>query len=136
MRDNLSPSQRSYCMSRVKGKDTGLERAVRSALHRRGYRFRKHPGRLPGKPDVVFPTAKVAVFVDGDFWHGFRFPLWREQLSPFWQRKIGETRARDQRNFAKLRRAGWRVIRIWQHEVKKDLEACLDRITAAVDTAA
>ena len=135
MSDNLTRRQRSYCMSRVRGKDTGLETTVRSALQKRGLRFRKHVAHLPGKPDIVFASAKVAVFLDGDFWHGYRFPLWRDQLTPFWQRKIGETRARDQRNFAKLRRAGWRVIRIWQHEVEKDLEACLHRISDAVDGA-
>ena len=135
MSDSLTRRQRSYCMSRVKGKDTGLERVVRSALHRRGYRFRKHTSRLPGKPDIVFPSARVAVFVDGDFWHGYRFPLWRDQLMPFWKRKIGETRERDQRNFAKLRRSGWRVIRIWQHQIKRDLQGCIDSVIAAVDEA-
>ena len=73
MSDNLTPTQRSYCMSRVKGKDTSIERLVRSELHKRGFRFRKHVKTLPGKPDIVFPKAKVAVFVDGDFWHGYDF---------------------------------------------------------------
>jgi DNA mismatch endonuclease (patch repair protein) len=122
-------------MSRVRGKDTGLEKVVRSALHRQGYRFSKHPSGLPGKPDIVFPSAKVAVFVDGDFWHGYRFPAWRAQLTPFWQRKIRETRERDQRNFARLRRAGWVVVRIWQHEVKRDLAACVSRIADALRAA-
>jgi len=100
MRDNLTAEQRSYCMSRVKGKDTGLERAVRSELHRRGFRFRKHITRLPGKPDIIFPRERVAVFLDGDFWHGYGFPRWEQALPDFWKRKIGETRKRDQRNFA------------------------------------
>jgi len=132
MPDNLTPPQRRYCMSRVKGKDTGIEVAVRSALHRRGLRFRKHVKSLPGKPDVVFPAALVAVFIDGDFWHGYRFPVWRGKLSPFWQRKIGETRRRDQRNFRRLRRMGWRVLRIWQHELEADFESCIRRIQSAV----
>ncbi len=119
-------------MSRVKGKDTGPEKLVRSELHRRGLRFRKHPKHLPGKPDIVFPSHRVAVFVDGDFWHGYRFPQWRDQLSPFWEAKIGKTRVRDQRNFRKLRRSGWRVIRVWQHEVERDSVAVIDRIAGAV----
>jgi DNA mismatch endonuclease, patch repair protein len=120
-------------MSRVKGKDTGLEKLVRTGLHRRGLRFRKHVRELPGKPDVVFPKAKVAVFIDGDFWHGYRFPLWKSQLPDFWKTKIERTRERDQRNFRKLRRMGWRVIRIWQHEIQGDLGACLDEISKAVE---
>src|SRR5665811_945464 len=104
--DNLTPSQRSFCMSRVKGKDTGIERAVRSELHRRGLRFRKHVSSLPGKPDVVFTKARVIVFIDGDFWHGYRFPAWEEKISDFWKTKIGRTRERDAKNHRKLRREG------------------------------
>lgn len=130
--DVLTKSQRSYCMSRVKGKDTGLERVVRSALHKRGYRFRKHVRRLPGKPDIVFVKARLVVFLDGDFWHGYRFPQWEKTLAKFWRKKIGETRKRDQRNFAKLRRMGWRVIRIWEHSVKRDLDGVVIKICAAL----
>lgn len=120
-------------MSRVKGKDTSLEKLVRAELHRQGFRFRKHVKELPGKPDIVFPRAKVAVFIDGDFWHGYRFPLWEHKLPDFWKEKIGKTRERDQRNFRKLRRMGWWVIRIWQHEIERDLEACLEKISKAVE---
>jgi DNA mismatch endonuclease (patch repair protein) len=128
MPDNLTSQQRRYCMSRVRGKDTGLERLVRSELHKEGYRFRKHLNSLPGKPDIVFSRQKVAVFIDGDFWHGYHFPTWKDSLSPFWQGKISKTRLRDQQNFRKLRKEGWIVIRIWQHQIKRDLGACIDRI--------
>ncbi len=130
--DNLTQKQRSYCMSRVKGKDTGLEKAVRSELHKRGLRFRKHAGKLPGKPDIVFVKDKVVVFLDGDFWHGYRFPQWEKTLAKFWRNKIGETRKRDQRNFAKLRRMGWRVIRIWEHNIENDLEGVVRKICGVV----
>ena len=132
MADNLTPEQRSYCMSRIKGKDTGLERLVRSKLHKRGLRFRKHVKGLPGKPDVVFPTARVAVFIDGDFWHGYRLPAWESGLSKFWKHKIQRNRQRDKRNFAKLRAMGWNVIRLWQHEVERDPDKCIERIVSAV----
>ena len=128
MADNLTPQQRSYCMSRIKRKDTGIEKQVRSELHKRGYRFRKHVRDLPGKPDIVFPKAKVVVFLDGDFWHGNN---WNERKIKL-KKKIGCTRERDQRNFGKLRAKGWRVIRLWQHEVKRNLDGCVARITAAV----
>lgn len=130
--DNLTQKQRSYCMSRVKGKDTSLERIVRSELHKRGLRFRKHNGKLPGKPDIIFPKAKLVVFLDGDFWHGYRFQQWERKLSKFWRKKIGETRKRDQRNFAKLRRMGWQVIRIWEHSIDRDLDGVIRKICAAL----
>ena len=133
MADNLTKQQRSYCMSRVKGKDTGLEKAVRSELHKKGYRFRKHVKNMPGKPDIVFVKAKLVVFLDGDFWHGYRFPQWKNTLPAFWKKKIGETRERDQRNFAKLRRMGWQVIRIWEHSIKNDLDAVVTKIYEAVN---
>ena len=132
MPDNLTPEQRSFCMSRIKGKDTGLEMRVRSALHRRGLRFRKHVKDLPGKPDVVFRKARVAVFVDGDFWHGYRFPTWEDKVSDFWKKKINRNRERDAANHRKLRQMEWTVIRLWQHEVEEDFDACIDRILAAV----
>ena len=132
MPDNLTPSQRSFCMSRVKGKDTTPERTLRSTLHRRGFRFRKHATDLPGKPDVVFRPAKVAVFIDGEFWHGFRFPAWKERVSPFWQSKIAGNIRRDQRNFQRLRRSGWTVIRIWQKQLERDPERCIRRVIEAV----
>jgi len=132
MPDNLTPEQRSYCMSRVKGKDTGLEKLVRSELHKRGLRFRKHVKELPGKPDVVFTKAKVAFFVDGDFWHGYRFPTWEDKVSDFWKKKISKTRERDINNHRLLRDEGWTVIRLWQHEVKNSLEECIERVVAAV----
>ena len=132
-KDNLTPQQRTLCMSRVRNRDTDIERLLRSALHRLGLRFRTHVGALPGTPDIVFPRARVAVFVDGDFWHGYRLPAWWGEVSPFWQAKIQKNRDRDQRNFRKLRRMGWRVIRIWQHQVEADLDGCVARITSAVD---
>ncbi|MCJ7602874.1 MAG: very short patch repair endonuclease [Desulfobulbaceae bacterium] len=130
--DNLTPEQRSYCMSRIKGKDTGLEVLVRSALHKRGLRFRKHVKELPGKPDIVFIKARVAVFLDGDFWHGYRFPSWENKVSDFWKKKISKNRERDAGNHRKLRAMGWTVIRLWQHEVQKNFETCIERIDAAV----
>jgi DNA mismatch endonuclease (patch repair protein) len=121
-------------MSRVKGKDTGIEKLVRSELHQRGLRFRKHVKELPGKPDIVFPRSKVVVFIDGDFWHGYRLPLWEHKLIDSWKHKITATRQRDATNFKKLRRNGWQVIRIWQHQIEQDLHKCVDRIVLAINS--
>ncbi len=132
MADNLTYEQRSYCMSRIRSKDTSVETMVRSELHKRGLRFRKHVKQLAGTPDVVFPKSKLVVFLDGDFWHGYRFNQWKDTLPPFWKDKISKNRERDRKNFSKLRRKGWRVVRIWGHEVKADLEAVVTRIQTAL----
>jgi DNA mismatch endonuclease (patch repair protein) len=120
-------------MSRVRTKDTDLERLVRSELHRRGFRFRKHLKSLPGCPDLVFTRQRIAVFIDGDFWHGYRLPEWEPKLKPFWRDKIRRNRQRDLSNFRKLRRRGWHVIRLWQHELKRHFERCIGRITSKMD---
>jgi DNA mismatch endonuclease, patch repair protein len=131
MPDNLTPEQRSKCMSRVKSRDTDIEKLVRSELHKRGYRFKKHVKSLPGTPDILFTKAKMAVFIDGDFWHGYRFPAWEHKVSEFWKAKIRKNRDRDRKNFKKLREMGWKVIRLWKHEVKGDLDKSLDRVITA-----
>ncbi len=130
--DNLTPEQRSFCMSRIKGKDTEIELRVRSALHKRGLRYRKHVKGLPGKPDIVFRSAKVAVFVDGDFWHGYNFSKWEHKVSHFWKDKIAKNRERDANNHRMLRKMGWKVIRLWQHEIEKDFEGSLMRVISAI----
>ena len=132
MADRLTPERRSRLMSRVRSRDTGIEMAVRRAVHARGLRYRTHVRSLPGTPDLVFAGPKVAVFVDGDFWHGWRFPAWRHTLSPYWVEKIAANRRRDRRNFARLRRRGWLVLRVWGHEVFADAEKVADRIENAV----
>lgn len=132
MADRLTPERRSRLMSRVRSRDTGIEMAVRRAVHARGLRYRTHVRSLPGTPDLVFAGPKVAVFVDGDFWHGWRLPAWRHTLSPYWAGKIEGNRRRDRRNFARLRRRGWLVLRVWGHDVFADAGKVADRIESAV----
>jgi DNA mismatch endonuclease, patch repair protein len=132
MADNLTRRQRSYMMSRVRSTDTTPELMIRKLAHARGLRFRKHHARLPGRPDLVFVTSRVAVFVDGDYWHGWRFSTWMSKLSVYWQEKIAKNRVRDQRNSRRLRRAGWTVIRVWEHDIESNVHACIDRIERAV----
>lgn len=132
MADNLTPEQRSFTMSRIRSKDTKPELMIRKLVHERGLRFRKHMNGLPGRPDLLFARARVVVFVDGDFWHGWRFPRWEHKLAPYWKKKIESNRVRDQRTFRKLRGDGWFVIRIWEHEVEQDAKSCVDRIEEAV----
>lgn len=130
--DIMSAEKRSALMSRIRGTNTGPERTMALLLSERGLRFETHARDLPGRPDFVFREIRLAVFLDGDFWHGWRFPLWQHKLAAKWQTKIATTRARDQRNFRKLRRSGWKVLRIWEHEVEHDAARCLSRILAQV----
>ena len=126
--DIMSPETRSSVMSRIRGKDTGPERTIAEELRGQGLRWEGHVRDLPGRPDFVFRRNRVAVFVDGDFWHGWRFPTWRKKLSPTWEEKIEATRVRDVRNHRKLRRMGWVVVRVWEHQVYRDPACCVARI--------
>jgi DNA mismatch endonuclease, patch repair protein len=133
MADNMTPGQRSRTMSRIRKTDTKPELIVRRLCFARGLRYRKHAARLPGSPDLLFPSARVVVFVDGDFWHGWQFHRWEHKLSSeYWKNKIRGNMVRDRRNRASLRKQGWTVIRIWEHEIQKDAAACIDRIQGAV----
>jgi DNA mismatch endonuclease (patch repair protein) len=128
MADIMSRAKRSALMSRIRGTDTGIERRIFECLSDRRVPFERHSRDLPGKPDIVLQWAKLAVFVDGDFWHGWQLPRWGHKLPPRWREKITANRKRDQRNFARLRRRGWCVLRVWEHDVKRDPEAVVDRI--------
>jgi len=121
-------------MRAVKGKNTSLEQKVAAAFHGRGWRYRRNFALLPGKPDFVFTKARVVVFVDGDFWHGWRYPQWKHKLSSdYWRTKIERNRARDRRNFARLRRMGWTVLRLWGHDVEKNLDASIERVRVLLE---
>jgi DNA mismatch endonuclease, patch repair protein len=117
-------------MSRVRGKNTKPEVTLRRALHACGLRFRIH-AELPGRPDIVFVSAKLAVFVDGEFWHGRNVGQLPQQLHvrrKFWLDKIHANIKRDRRNNVDLKTAGFRVIRLWGRDILKDPELCAARI--------
>jgi DNA mismatch endonuclease (patch repair protein) len=121
MSDRVSATVRSKIMAAVKTKNTGPEVAVRSMLHRLGYRYRLHDKRLAGSPDLVFPGRRKVVFVHGCFWHGHtcrwgRLPKTRPE---YWAPKIEGNRVRDRRNMKALREEGWRSLTVWQCELKR-----------------
>lgn len=119
--DRLSEERRSWNMSRIRGRNTTPERAVRSMLHRMGYRFRLHVRRLPGRPDVVLPKYKTVIFVNGCFWHrhkGCRYAYTPKSRTEFWLRKFAENVARDRRATQQIRSAGWRVLVVWECELR------------------
>ena len=129
--DIMSPEKRSTVMSHIKAKNTSPERIVFAQLGQHGICFARHVKGLPGRPDIVFRQAKLAVFLDGDFWHGWRFPLWEHKLSEKWRTKIAATRGRDHRNFRVLRQRGWKILRIWEHQIERSPECCVERILRA-----
>lgn len=129
-KDRLSKKQRSNLMSKVRSKNTGLEKSFLRLLKKSNPReFSTHVRAIRGTPDVVFQKERVCVFLDGDFWHGWQFPRWRHQMkNKFWRDKIGENRRRDKRTHAFLRRNGWIVLRIWEHQIKSDPGKALVRV--------
>jgi len=120
MVDTRSPSQRSMIMRSVGTKNTGPEVRVRRILHRHGYRFALHRRDLPGSPDVVLPKWSKVVLVHGCFWHGHtcRYGRPPKSRANYWLPKIAANKARDKRNRAELKKAGWKVLVVWQCEIR------------------
>jgi len=127
MTDVMTPEQRSFIMSRIKGKNTKPETVMFEALEALGLTFEKHY-KLLGNPDIVFPGEKVAVFIDGDFWHGRDFLKRKANLPEYWVKKISRNMRRDRRYRAILRKDGWIVARFWEHRVLKRLDGCVNRV--------
>ena len=122
MTDVFSKEKRSWIMSRVKGRNTKPEVLVRSFVHRMGYRFRIHRRDLPGNPDIVLPRYAKVIFIHGCFWHGHkRCPRSKRPTTnvSFWNKKLDANKERDSRFLRKLRRLGWKVLVVWECEIKK-----------------
>ncbi len=130
------PAVTHKIMSAVKSKDTRPELKLRKALWREGLRYRVNYKKLPGKPDIVFTKWKVAVFCDGDFWHGHNWAIrgqksLQEELSSYsqyWRDKILRNIERDEENNKALIALGWTVVRIWESDIKNDLDGCVEMI--------
>jgi len=132
MTDVLTPEQRSFCMSRNRGKDTKPEILLRRELWNRGFRYRL-TRKLIGKPDMVFVSKKVAIFVDGCFWHGCpEHGTQPKTNAGFWQAKIARNKERDQEVTLALTQDGWNVLRFWEHQVKNDLPGCIAEVERAL----
>ena len=129
--DRLSPDQRSWTMSRVKGKDTKIEVQVRKYLFSKGFRFRKNDKRYPGKPDVVLPKYKTVIFVNGCFWH--QHPNCSRSKLPvanaeYWKNKLQKNVINDRIHREQLQQMGWTVIYLWECELKKDFIGVMDAV--------
>lgn len=142
MPDKRSPEVTSRIMSTVRNKNSKAELRLRRALFAAGARYRVHYSRLEGHPDIVFVSPRLVIFVDGDFWHGNAWKLrgfasYDEQFQfasrpDYWRAKISRNMERDREVNQKLVSEGWRVIRFWESEVLKDVDACAGVVMAAL----
>ena len=134
MTDNLTPSQRSYSMSRIRSRgNSSTELRLISLMRGAGIKGWRRKSKLYGRPDFVFPRYHIAVFVAGCYWHGCRkCALGAKTNAEYWIPKIAGNMTRDRANTKKLREHGWRVVRIWEHDLKASPMKCLSRIMAAL----
>jgi DNA mismatch endonuclease (patch repair protein) len=137
MTDVHSPSQRSFNMSRIRGKDTTPEKIVRSLLRAEGIRYTSNVKNLPGKPDIVLRGSRTAIFVHGCFWHRHkhcRFTTSPKSNPDFWEAKFARTLERDRENTRSLKKLGWRVIVIWECATRRDPAALRKSLLAKLKT--
>jgi len=137
MSDIFSKSERSRIMGLIKSKDTKIEKdfcsVLSSVFYPIGIRYRKHYSKLPGKPDIAFVKNRIAVFIDGDFWHGYKFKIQKQRLPRrYWVKKIENNINHDREVNLKLRRMGWRILRIWEHEIKLKPEKAIEKIVKMI----
>lgn len=137
MADVLSPEQRHKNMQHIRSSDTDIELRLRKALWDKGYRYRKNYKELPGKPDIVLTKYKIAIFCDGEFFHGKDWEVLKPHLeksnnSEFWINKISRNRERDDEVNKKLLFLGWTVIRFWGGDIKKNTDECVKVIEETI----
>ena len=121
--DTVNKEKRSWMMSRVKSKDTKPEKIVRSMIHRMGFRFRKNRRDLPGSPDIVFPKYRKVIFIHGCFWHGHKNCSKASRPSSneeFWSDKLDTNIQRDRKKVRELKKQGWKVLIIWECQIKDE----------------
>ena len=126
MADIFTPEKRSWVMSRIRSKDTKIEKKIASLLRKNKIRYRRFP-KVFGSPDFVV-EKKVLVFCDGDFWHGYQYGRKKKPPKKFWRDKIERNMERDRKVSRKLRADGWSVVRLWEHDIEKSPEKCVGKI--------
>jgi DNA mismatch endonuclease, patch repair protein len=125
--------ERSALMSKIRSTGTKPEQLLRKELWKKGIRYRMNVKKLPGSPDIVINKKKFIVFVDGEFWHGHNWLIKKKKIKTnrkFWIPKIERNMQRDKENELALKKLGYKVLRFWEHEIKKDLTKCTNKIIA------
>lgn len=133
--DDLTPEQRKKNMRAIRSKDTTIELALRKALWKQGIHYRKNYKGLIGKPDIVITKYRIAVFCDSDFWHGYDWENRKARIKSnreYWIPKIERNIRRDQKVTSALVEQGWIVLRFWEHDIRKNMEDCLNDVLEAV----
>ena len=126
MADIFTPKKRSWVMSRIRSRDTKIEKKTASLLRKNKIRYRRFP-KIFGSPDFVV-EKKLLVFCDGDFWHGYRYGEKKRLPKKFWRDKIERNMERDRKVTRRLRADGWSVVRLWEHDIEKRPESCIRKI--------
>ena len=127
--DVFTKKKRSEIMSKIRSKNTKAELLVFRELRKRKINFQKHYKKISGSPDVALPRKKIAIFIDGDFWHGRNFKRNKNRLpKKYWRKKIETNVARDRKNKAKLKKQGWKVLRVWEKQIIKSKQQALEKI--------
>jgi len=132
MADVFTKEKRSWVMSRIRAKNTKIDLSMRKILREIGYSFEMYP-KMHGNPDFAIPRKKVAVFCDGDFWHGYRYFEKKKLAKKFWRDKIERNMRRDRLVSRRLRREGWSVQRLWEHDIEKRPDFCKRKILRALE---
>jgi DNA mismatch endonuclease (patch repair protein) len=136
MSDTYSPEVRSRTMAKVRSRDTKPEVTLRRGLWAAGVRgWRCHRCNLPGRPDLAFGRVRLAVFVDGAFWHGHPSKYWPGRSGPYWDAKIARNQARDRRADVELEAMGWSSLRLWDFEIEQNLSWSVERVIDALENA-
>ena len=118
-------------MAKIKSSGTSPERILIKALRSKGYKISTSNNKLPGNPDIILARKKIAVFVDGEFWHGYHWKMKKKRIKKnrkYWINKIENNIKRDRKCNAQLKKAGWKILRFWQHDIEKDLKKCIKTI--------
>lgn len=133
--DVFTKKKRSDIMSRIRSKNTKSELFVFSQLRKRSIYFQKHYKKAIGSPDIALPSKKIAVFIDGDFWHGYKFKKQRQRLpEKYWVKKINTNVLRDKEVNRRLKKEGWKILRIWEHSVRRNTAQTIYRIEKFLTT--
>lgn len=125
--DIFTPEKRSWVMSRIRGTNTKIDLKMKKMLSDSSYKWEMYP-KMYGNPDFVHKRKKIVIYCDGDFWHGYRYNEKKKPAKKFWRDKIENNMIRDRRYTRKLRREGWSVLRIWEHDIEKNPKKCMRKI--------